>query len=139
MVNIPHPNNHMAVINNLPLDSILLSKADTSNRRVIILLMADLLRLSNPMVVTSNSRLLHNTTARLLDLRKVTMELPLLTSSTSSRTANLLLRRQDSTARLLLTNMAHHQSSLPLPHWATDHLRSSNTMANPTLTVCERP
>lgn len=133
---IPHLNNHMAVTNNLLLDSILPSKADISNLRVTILLKAGL-RLSNPMVATSNS-LLHSTTAHLLDLHKAIMEVPLLNNS---RTAIILLRlqvlRQDSTARLLLSSTVHHQSSLPLPRSATDRLRSSNGMANLMLTVCE--
>lgn len=135
---IPHLNNHMAVINNLLLGSILPSKADISNLRVTILLKAGL-RLSNPMAATSNS-LLHSTTAHLLDLHKAIMEVPLLNNS---RMAIILLRlqvlHQDSTARLLLSSTVHHQSSLLLPHSATDHLRSSNGMANPMLTVCESP
>lgn len=139
MVNIPLNNSHMAVINNLLRGSILPSKADISNRRVTTLLMADLLHLNNLTVATSNN-LLHNTTAHLLDLRKVIMELLLLSSS---RTATTPLRRQvlhrDSTARLLLSSMAHHQFSLLLPRWATDHLRSFNGTANLTLTACERP
>lgn len=140
MVNIPHLSSPMEAINNLLLDSTLPSKADMGNLKVTILLLADLLRLSNPTAVTSSSHLLHSTTVLLLDLPRVIMELLLLTSNLM---VTILLRLrdlpQDSTARLPLSSMAHHQSSLLPPHSAMDHLRSSNGMVHLTLTAYERP